>query len=156
MAKAQFSQSFIFYVPLAKVQAMLMDFTNIDKYHPLVVKSEELPSDTSQFGSTRRRFEITDITYMGPIRLKFKYLATSTLDTNGQIYTEAFQSLNVHLISQYILTQNGDETSLIENCEIQAPAIFQRYVRNQAKTAHFEMLSKMKAYLESTETLAAH
>lgn len=148
MAQAQFDQSVTIAAPPERILALIAAISELGTYHPLIVGVVEDPPDTSAFGTPRRNYRVTDRLPVGPFRTRFTYRATVTTTPDGRLYTEAFQSPGVHLITWYECAATGEATRLMEHCTVQAARLLLGFVRRQAQAAHGVMLQQMQAHLE--------
>lgn len=88
--------------------------------------------------------------HVGPIPIAFTYRATATVDAEGNIYNEAFQSPRVHLVTAYRCTAENGATHITERCDIVAPRLLIGFVRRQAYAAHQTLLAGIKHHLEGS------
>lgn len=150
MARVLFTQSLTMAAPIDTIKSHFLDMSDLTLYHPLIVGITEIDPDTSIFGTPRRRFTVTDRMRVAGINTRFSYLATSTLDDEGQPYCEAFQSPGIHLAIRYrCTTQDDGQVEVMESCTVEAPAPLVRYISRQAQMAHKAMLERIKVAVES-------
>jgi carbon monoxide dehydrogenase subunit G len=148
MAHTSFTLTSSIAAPPEQIRDLIAGIEHLTAYHPLIIGVKEIASDTSAFGTPRRRFEVTDRLPLGPLRLRFTYLATSTLPGDGSLYCEAFQSPGVHLIIRYQFHPEGEQTRIDEQCDIDAPLLLRGFVRRQARNAHRQTMAEIKRFLE--------
>jgi hypothetical protein len=148
MAHTAFTLTSFIAAPPEQIRDLIAAIDKLDAYHPLIIGVSEIAPDTSPLGTPRRRFQVTDRMQMGPVRLKFTYLATETQPGDGSLLCEAFQSPGVHLTIRYQFHAEGEQTRIDEQCDIDAPLLLRGIVRQQARDAHRQTMAEIKRYLE--------
>ena len=127
---------------------VIADYSNHHKIHPLIIKVERAKDEPANI----RRYFITDSLQWGPFKFKTKYQADIIAVTGDTVHTEAYPSLGVTVtnITKIIPKENG--VVLHETITIKVPDVFYNYVFNQAKTAHTEMLERIKKFVETNDS----
>ncbi len=150
MASREFEQSlFIAAVP-SVVREHLASFEHHDRIHPMIVAVCELdPLDTGDGNTQVRRYMITDRMRIGPLTLRFTYLATISEDASGELVSDAYQRPRVHLHNTTRCEASDAGTLVRERVRVEAPRPLVGFVLRQAQVAHHEMLANLKALLES-------
>lgn len=148
MAHTAFTLTSFITAPPEQIRELMAAFERIGGYHPLIIGVKEIASDTTPSGLPRRRYEVTDRLPLGPLRLRFTYLATSVLANDGSLECEAFQSPGVHLTIHYQFQAEGEQTRIDEQCDIDAPLMLRGFVRRQARDAHRQTMAELKQFLE--------
>ena len=127
---------------------VIADYSNHHKIHPLIIKVERAKDEPANI----RRYFITDSLHWGPFKFKTKYQADIIAVTGDTVHTEAYPSLGVTVtnITKIIPKENG--VILHETITMQAPDMLFGYAFNQAKTAHAEMLERIKKFVETNDS----
>jgi hypothetical protein len=144
MKQGNFTCEIFIKAPREKVIALATSFEYHNTLHPLIVKVEEIPAEPPVL----RRFWITDQLAVGPFRFKIKYRADILKLTPDEAHTEAWQSPGVHIISHMFFIEKNDGTLLREDYTVEAPNLLFGYSLKQAKTAHKELLQRLKKIAE--------
>jgi hypothetical protein len=123
---------------------LIADYSQHHKIHPLIEKVERAAEEPDGV----RRYFITDNLQWGPFKFKIKYRADIISVTDDTVHTEAYQSPNTTItnITKIRPSQNG--VILHETITLKAPDLLFSYAFGQAKTAHEEMLKRIKAFIE--------
>lgn len=148
-ARGVFEQEVFIEAAPDVVVAHLASFEHHDVIHPMIVDVRELKPVTTPEGATRRRYSITDRMRLGPIILRFTYLATIQVSGDGDMVSDAFQFPRVHLCNVTSCRPEGAGTRVQERVIVEAPSLLLRFVVRQAQRAHHEMLANLKHLLET-------
>jgi hypothetical protein len=149
MAQTAFDQQLTIAAPAAAIRERIAAIDQIGQFHPLIISVAEIAPDVSAFGTPRRNYRVTDRMPLGPLRLRFTYLATATSPDDTSLHCEAFQSPGVHLVITYRFVPDGTATRVEEHCAITAPRLLLGTVRRQAQAAHRATLAHIKTTLEA-------
>ena len=126
------------------VLALVSNYNLHPAIHPLILSVKQIDAPPGIVG----RYMITDQLRIGPIGFKIQYRADIVRVTDQEVYTEAYQSPGTHI---HNLTQVTPETGgalLKEKITVKAPDLLFGYAFNQARSAHKEMLARIKHFLE--------
>lgn len=145
MKQGTFEKEIFIQSDVKTVLAVVSEFSQHHKVHPLIVKVEQAPAPA---GVVRRYF-ITDQLQWGPFKFKIKYRADILSLTENEVHTEAYQSLNTFVdnVTRVTATQGG--VALKEIVTLKAPDLLFNYAFTQAQNAHEEMLKRIKTFLET-------
>jgi Polyketide cyclase / dehydrase and lipid transport len=154
MAYREFGQSIYIEASPSVVLAHLASFEHHDSIHPMIVAVRELDPLYTADGTTQRRYAITDRMRLGPLTLRFTYLATIYEDAGGELVSDAYQRPRVHLRNTTRCAASGAGTLVYERVTVEAPRPLVGFVLRQAQTAHRAMLASLKALLESPVSTA--
>ena len=127
------------------VISIIADYSQHHKIHPLIIKAERAKEEPAGV----RRYFITDSLQWGPFKFRTKYQADIISVTEDTVHTEAHPSLNTYVRNITKITPHDDGVVLHETITITTPAIFFKYVIQQAQTAHEEMLKRIKQFVET-------
>ena len=128
----------------ATVINVIADYTQHPKIHPLIIKVERAKDEPP---GTKRYF-ITDSRKWGPFKFKIKYRADIISVTEDTVHTEAYQPPGTFVTNLTKITPQGDGVLLHETITMRAPDMLYEYAFQQAKSAHAEMLERIKAFVE--------
>ncbi len=126
------------------VLALVSNYNLHTAIHPLILSVKQIDAPPGIVG----RYLITDQLQMGPFRFKIEYRADIVRVTDEEVYTEAYQSPGTYV---HNLTRVMPETGgarLKETITLKAPDLLFGYAFNQARTAHKEMLGRIKRFME--------
>lgn len=123
---------------------VIADYSNHPKIHPLIIKVERIDDELEGV----HRYFITDSLHWGPFKFKIKYQADIIAVTEDTVHTEAYQSPGTYITNVTKVTPKGDGAYLHETITMKAPDMLFGYAFKQAKTAHAEMLERIKRFVE--------
>lgn len=149
MASREFEQSIYIAASPSVVLDHLASYEHHDLIHPMIVAVHELDPLYWADGTTQRRYAITDRMRLGPLTLRFTYLATISEDASGELVSDAYQRPRVHLHNTTRCEASDAGTLVRERVRVEAPRPLVGFVLRQAQVAHHEMLANLKALLES-------
>ena len=127
---------------------VIADYSQHHKIHPLIIKVERAKDEPTGI----RRYFITDTLQWGPFKFKTTYRADIIAVTGDTVHTEAYPSLGVSVTNVTTITPKELGVVLHETITITTPNIFFDYVLKQAKTAHEEMLNRIKTFVEKNDS----
>ena len=145
MKQGTFEKEILINSDVASVMKLISNYDRHEEIHPLiekVVRAEKAPPGVE-------RFFITDRLQWGPFRFKIKYRADILSVTEDSVHTEAYQSpgTTVRNVSRVTPVQGG--VYLHETITMEAPDLLFDYAFKQAKSAHEELLNRIKNFVES-------
>lgn len=145
MKQGTFEKQIFIQAEAKKVLAVVSEFSQHHKVHPLIVKVERATAPAGVL----QRYLITDQLQWGPFKFKIKYRADILSITEDTVHTEAYQSPNTFVdnVTQVTPAQNG--VVLHETVTLKAPDLLFGYAFQQAQTAHEEMLKRIKGFIEA-------
>ena len=129
------------------VMAVVSEFSQHYKVHPLIIKVEEANAPRGVL----RRYFITDQLQWGPFKFKIKYRADILSLKENEVHTEAYQSPNTFIDNQTSVTKVDGGVILKEKVILKSPDLLFNYAFQQAQTAHEEMLKRIKAFVENNK-----
>ena len=129
----------------ATVVNVIADYSQHPKIHPLIVKVERAKDEPAGI----KRYFITDSLKWGPFKFKIKYRADIISVTEDTVHTEAYQSPGTFVTNLTKITPQGNGVLLHETITMRAPDMLFEYAFQQAKSAHAEMLERIKAFVET-------
>ncbi len=144
MKQGTFEKQIFIQAEAKKVMAIVSEFSQHHKVHPLIVNVEfaEAPAGVLQ------RYWITDQLKWGPFKFKIKYRADILSITMDTVHTEAYQSPRTYVDNVTTVKPAQDGVILHETITLKAPDILFGYAFQQAQTAHGEMLERIKRFAE--------
>lgn len=144
MKQGTFEKQVFIQAEAKKVMAIVSEFSQHHKVHPLIVNVEfaEAPAGVLQ------RYWITDQLKWGPFKFKIKYRADILSITMDTVHTEAYQSPGTYVDNVTTVRPAQDGVILHETVTLKAPDILFGYAFHQAETAHGEMLERIKVFAE--------
>lgn len=149
MAQREFEQMVHIEAAPVAVRAHLASFEHHNAIHPMIVSVRELDPRTAADGLPLRRYAITDRMRLGPLTLRFTYLATTYETDDGELISDAYQRPRVHLRNSTKCLVSGTGTLVRERVTVEAPRPLVGFVLRQAQAAHQAMLANLKSLLES-------
>ncbi len=149
MAKAEFSQAIFIHANPARVKALLFDYSQHTRLHPMIVSVRKLEPAKTADGRPLRRHRITDRMRMGPLTFRFTYYATIFEDAQGDLVGDAYQNPGVHLRVITRCQPNDQGTRVDEHVTVEAPRLLLGTTLRQARKAHENLLARLKAFLEA-------
>ena len=129
----------------ATVINVIADYTQHPKIHPLIIKVERAKDEPPG----TKRYYITDSRKWGPFKFKIKYRADIISVTEDTVYTEAYQPPGTFVTSLTKITPQGDGVLLHATITMKAPDMLYEYAFQRAKSAHAEMLERIKVFVET-------
>ena len=129
------------------VMAVVSEFSQHYKVHPLIIKVEEANAPSGVL----RRYFITDQLQWGPFKFKIKYRADILSLKENEVHTEAYQSPNTFIDNLTSVTKVDGGVILKEKVILKSPNLLFNYAFQQAQTAHEEMLKRIKAFVENNK-----
>jgi hypothetical protein len=146
MKQGTFEKQIFIQAEAKKVMAVVSEYSQHHKVHPLIVKVERADAPAGIL----QRYFITDQLQWGPFKFKIKYRADILAITENSVHTEAYQSPNTFVdnVTTVLPAQNG--VTLHETVTLKAPDMLFSYAFQQAQIAHGEMLKRIKAFVESS------
>ena len=144
MKQGKFEKQIFIQADAGKVMAIVSEFSQHHKVHPLIVQVEfaDAPAGVLQ------RYFITDQLQWGPFKFKIKYRADILSITQNTVHTEAYQSPNTYVDNVTTVTAVQNGVNLHETIILKAPDLLFGYAFQQAQTAHEEMLKRVKSFAE--------
>lgn len=149
MAHRTFEQSLYIAASPALVREHLASYEHHDIIHPMIAAVRELDPQYLADGTTQLCYAITDRMRLGPLTLRFTYLATICEDADGELVSDAYQRPRVHLRNTTRCEASGAGTLVHERVTVEAPRPLVGFVLRQAQRAHRALLANLKALLES-------
>jgi hypothetical protein len=146
MAQGEFTHEREIAVPVETLRDFLSDLHNYVRLHPLIESIEDLPPADSLPGA--RHYRVVDRISMGPFRVRMAYTAALEAVGENTVHGHAWQFPAVRLRTVYALQAAPSGTRLVEHVQVEAPLLLHRFVVEQARHAHAETLTKLKALLE--------
>ena len=147
MKQGTFEKEIFIRSDAATVINVIADYSQHHKIHPLIIKVER----ASEAPEGVKRYFITDSLQWGPFKFKIKYQADIISVTENTVHTEAYQSPNTHVTNATKVTQKDNGVRLHETITMKAPGLLFGYAFKQAKTAHEEMLQRIKIFVEGMD-----
>ena len=146
MKQGTFEKQVFIQAEAKKVMAIVSEFSQHHKVHPLIVNVEfaEAPAGVLQ------RYWITDLLKWGPFKFKIKYRADILSIMQDSVHTEAYQSPNTYVDNVTTVTPAQNGVTLHETITLKAPDLLFSYAFGQAQTAHGEMLQRIKNFAEKS------
>ncbi len=126
------------------VLALVSNYNLHSAIHPLILSVNQIDAPPGIIG----RYRITDQLQIGPFRFKVEYRADIVRVTENEVYTEAYQSPGTHVYNLTRVTPEAGGARLKETITLKAPDLLFGYAFNQARTAHKEMLERIKRFME--------
>ena len=148
MKQGTFEKEIFIQSDAQTVIEVIADYSNHHKIHPLIIKVERAKDEPADI----RRYFITDSLKWGPFKFKTTYQADVISVTGDTVHTEAYPSLGVSVTNVTTITPKELGVVLHETITITTPNIFFDYVLKQAKTAHEEMLNRIKTFVEKNDS----
>jgi hypothetical protein len=145
MKQGTFEKEIFIQSDARTVIGILADYSQHHKIHPLIIKVERAADAPEGV----RRYFITDSLHWGPFKFKTKYQADIIAITGDTVHTEAYPSLGTSVTNITRITPKDNGVVLHETITIGAPNILFGYIFKQAKTAHEEMLQRIKKFMEN-------
>jgi hypothetical protein len=130
------------------LRAFLCDLNNLVALHPLIESIEELKPNEEL--PRAKHYRVVDRIPLGPFKLRTVY--TAALDPVGEneVHGYAWQFPSIELRTVYAFTAAPLGTHLVERVRVDAPRFLRGFVVEQARLAHVETLSRMKAILRGS------
>jgi hypothetical protein len=153
MAERTFEQSIEIAVPPPLVQEFLGDLHRHRDLHPLIERIDDLPGHPAR--PTVRRYRVTDLMRLGPIRYRISYIAEIDRVAPDLLLGAAWQSPGIEVRTRYRIMPAADGTLVHEEVRLKASFLLVDYARRQAEAAHRETLAKLKLLLESDSARSA-
>jgi hypothetical protein len=145
MKQGSFEKEIFIQSDAKTVVTLIADYSQHHKIHPLIEKVERAGEEPAGI----RRYFITDNLQWGPFKFRIKYQADILSVTEDTVHTQAYQSPNTTITNITKIRPAPNGVILHETITLQAPAFLFGYAFQQAKTAHEEMLKRVKHFLES-------
>lgn len=145
MKQGTFKKQIFIQAEAKKVLAIVSEFSQHDKVHPLIVKVERADAPAGVL----QRYLITDQLRWGPFKFKIKYRADILSITQDTVHTEAYQSPNTFVDNVTTVTPTQNGVTLFETVTLKAPDLLFGYAFGQAQIAHEEMLKRVKNFAEN-------
>ena len=145
MKTRSFEREIFIQSDAATVIDVIADYSQHPKIHPLIIKVER--AKEAPVGV--KRYFITDSLKWGPFKFKIKYRADIISVTEDTVHTEAYQSPGTFVTNLTRITPQGSGVLLHETITMRAPDMLFEYAFQQAKTAHTEMLERIKEFVET-------
>ena len=145
MKQGTFELSIFIRSNLETTLGLVSEFSLHHNFHPLIVKVDQIANPPA---GVLKRYFITDQLQWGMFRFKIRYRADILSITANAVHTEAYQSPGTTVDNLTTVTPSDGGVTLHERVILTAPDLLFGYAFGQAKTAHSEMLQKIKAYLE--------
>lgn len=145
MKQGTFEKQIFIQAEVEKVLAVVSEFSQHHKVHPLIVKVER----TNAPAGVLQRYLITDQLQWGPFKFKIKYRADIISVTEDTVHTEAYQAPGTYVTNITKVTPNQNGVTLHETVTLKAPDLLFGYAFQQAQTAHEEMLKRIKYFIET-------
>jgi carbon monoxide dehydrogenase subunit G len=127
-----------------EVVALVSNYNLHTKIHPLILSVKQIDAPAGVIG----RYLITDQLQIGPLKFKIEYRADIVRVTEDEIYTEAYQAPGTHINNLTRVTPEAGGARLKETVTLRAPDLLFGYAFNQARSAHTEMLGRIKQFME--------
>jgi hypothetical protein len=144
MKQGTFEKQIFIQAEAQKVLAVVSEFSQHHKVHPLIVKVEWAAAPAGVL----QRYWITDQLQWGPFKFKIKYRADILSITEDTVHTEAYQSPNTFVDNVTRVTPAKNGVTLQETVTLKAPDLLFGYAFQQAQIAHEEMLKRIKHFME--------
>ncbi|WP_308640050.1 SRPBCC family protein [Paenibacillus silvisoli] len=141
-----FQQAIRIQAPIDTVFALLADFQNIKRLHPLVVRVHvtrlEQPNTV--------RLDVKDrINMLGFIPIYTSYQSVAQVHKEEfRIRFETKASPNIRIQSEYNLRAEGEFTLVEEKASFTCPSYVERFAFQQFISSHHSMFAQLKAILE--------
>lgn len=145
MKTRSFEKEIFIQSDAATVIDAIADYSQHPKIHPLIVKVERSRDEPDGV----KRYLITDSLKWGSFKFRIKYRADVISVTEDTVHTEAYQSPGRFVTNLTKITPQGSGVLLHETITMRAPDMLFEYVFQQAKTAHAEMLKRIKGFVET-------
>lgn len=145
MKQGIFEKEIFIQSDVKNVIAVVSNYSEHHKIHPLIVEVEQAEAPAGVVG----RFFITDQLQWGPFKFKIKYRADILSISEDTVHTEAYQSPNTYVDNVTKVTAAPNGVTLHETITLKAPDLLFGYAFEQAKTAHEEMLKRIKKFIEA-------
>lgn len=152
MAQSSFEHDIFIQASLEKVKAFLSTLDNQAQIHPLIVDIRHTHVSTTPDGTTINHYVIRDRMKQGPFLLTFSYRVEMSIDAQGTIVYDAYQSPGIHLHNTTQCLPEGNGTRVKERVEITSLGLLAKTVYTQALASHKEMFSNLKSVLEGEPT----
>jgi hypothetical protein len=146
MKQGTFEQEIFIQSTCEKTLAVVSEFSQHHKVHPLIVKVD---ADANPPAGVLKRYFITDQLQWGPFRFKIQYRADILSISENAVHTEAYQSPGTTVDNLTTVTEVEGGVKLNERVMLKAPTWLFGYAFGQAREAHGEMLKRIKTYLEA-------
>jgi hypothetical protein len=126
------------------VLALISNYNLHSTVHPLILSVKQIDAPAGVIG----RYLITDQLQIGPLKFKIEYRADIVRITDEEVYTEAYQSPGTHVHNLTRVMPEAGGARLKETVTLKAPDLLFSYAFNQARSAHKEMLARIKQFME--------
>jgi carbon monoxide dehydrogenase subunit G len=134
--------------PPEEVRAFYVDLDNIKLVHPLIVSVQSI-SRTQTADGYRQSYRVIDRIPLGPLTIKITYQARLHVPRDGDVLTEADQSLGVRLRGRVSFEPTDGGTRVTERIRIAAPRPLAPMTTREGVKAHIEMLAGIRRHFES-------
>src|SRR5258708_19258009 len=149
MSQAVFEVDTFINVPPAFVLNFVSTLHNHKKIHALNIDIQLGKKTVRPDGINVDHWRITDRMKLGLFTIKFTYRVDMSTLPNGEVISDAYQSLNVHLHNVTQCLPEGTGTRLKEHVEVFAPAMLMKTTYENGFDAHKKMFANIKTLLES-------
>ncbi|MCX4244999.1 hypothetical protein [Paraliomyxa miuraensis] len=140
-----FSLAVLVDAPVPRVRAMLADLRNHTRLNPLIHEVVELPRDPAEPDAQRCR--LYERLKLGPIPLRFWYLATVRAESEHALVAHAWAPMGVHVHVRYTMTPEATRTRLEEHAELTASRLVLGFTVRTAIDAHAAVLERLASIL---------
>ena len=145
MKTRTFEKEIFIQADAATVINVIADYTKHPKIQPHIIKVESAKDEPV---GTKRYF-LTSSRKWGPFKFKSKYRADIISVTDDTVHAEAYQSPGTFVTNLTRITPQGSGVLMHETITMRAPDMLFEYAFQQAKTAHTEMLERIKGFVET-------
>jgi hypothetical protein len=153
MARTTFDQDiFVAAPPTITRERLAKLMTTITEMHPFVVWAQHVQTTTSPDGTPVDHYLVRDHMKLGPFPIAFTYKVDTTVNPDGTIISNAYQSPGIHLHNTTWCEPAGNGTRIREHIEITAPCPLMKVTYNGAASSHKEMFAKFKQLAEQGQT----
>ncbi|MDQ3006857.1 MAG: hypothetical protein M3R47_15930 [Chloroflexota bacterium] len=128
----------------ATVIDVIVDYSQHPKIHPLIIKVEH----TTEESAGVKRYIITNSLKWGPFKFKTRHRADIISVTEDTVHIKTYQPPWTFITNLTKITPQGSGVLLHETVTMRAPDMLFEYAFQQAKSAHIEMLKRIKAFVE--------
>jgi len=129
----------------ATVIGVIADYSQYPKIHPLIIKAERAKEEPTGV----KRYFITGSLKWGPFKFKTRYRADIISVADDTVYTNVYRPPGTFVTNLTRITPQGSGILLYETITMRAPDMLFEYAFQQAKTAHTEMLKRIKGFVET-------
>jgi hypothetical protein len=145
MKQRTFKKEIFIHSGISAVIDVISNYSRHDKIHPQIEKVER----AEQAPAGLDRYLITERLRWGPFGFKVRYQADIVSVTADTVHTEAYRSPGTYVTNISKVTPALDGVVLHETITIKAPDLFFDDAFRQARTAHDELLKRIKNYVEA-------